>query len=375
MFKRFRLDRSGSEPAAGRTITIHVGMPKTGSTTIQRFLYANRDTLGTLGIALLDCFQQPNNVGLAFYARDKSRSGSSDRRSTTYGQQGLGSRAEVERYRKEVRAKLAAEIEALPVSAHSILLSSELCARFDLKAMRRLRALFRPYAAEIRIVICLRRQLDLLHSAYSTSLRNGFAGTFAEHVERDAGADYLDYDRKLALWARVFGRDRVSVALYRNDLWPDGDLVHEFCDKAGIPYRQSFVRPDSANKSLDHRVQGFLEQVNRIYPTEPSQGDFAGWRFLTSALARGDYSGLPRRETAPVPKTIVARFERSNERVRRRWFPDLPALFPAEGDGRAAEAARDPGAQVVAALMVDAIERALDRRDVLDQRIDQARQG
>ncbi len=241
--------------------------------------------------------------------------------------------------------------------------------------MRRVRALFEPYAEKIKILIILRQQYDLIKSGFGTylsSVRDGFRGSYDTYFSKELRCKYLRYDLKLNAWAHIFEPEHLMVSLYRKDLWPHNDLIHEVCRQIGIALDETFHFPEPANRALDYRVEQFLSDVNKVYGARRSREDAQGRLFLTSALAREDYTGLIVPPDAGVRKRTEAIFQKGNERVRKRWFASLTTLF-ADSRLEAEVRGHDPGDGIVDRLMVDAIERSVKRRNQLRERLHRRR--
>jgi len=105
-----------------RNIVLHIGVPKTGSTTIQKFLTENSGRLPAMGYAYLKSLGQPNNTGLVLHCRNFGRA-ASERRTLRY-RKGIRTESDLSAYRSKLERALASEIAALPPSLGTIVMSA-----------------------------------------------------------------------------------------------------------------------------------------------------------------------------------------------------------------------------------------------------------
>ncbi|MBY0331648.1 MAG: hypothetical protein K2X49_13375 [Acetobacteraceae bacterium] len=150
-----------------RTAILHIGPPKTGSTSIQRFLAGHRAELLKRGFVYPEAPGKRNHVGLAAIGTREDYRGNIMRRA--------GAAADPTVLRERLARDLAAEMAALPESVHSAIFSSEqLAVRIkDTAGLEQLRTLLSPHFGAFRIIGYLRRQDEAAVSRYSTGLRSG----------------------------------------------------------------------------------------------------------------------------------------------------------------------------------------------------------
>ena len=178
-----------------RRLYIHIGQPKTGTSSIQRFLVENRDILRDAGLGIGPYMTQKN--GKSWPLREAIRT------------RGLA----------HVMAELARD------PAANVVISSEhfhgpMSDRATAEAFRdAARRHFTPV-----IVLFLRRQDYWQHSLYAEEVKTAYAGPISR-FDADHDFDY-DYNAGLLLLEDVFGRDNVRVAIYRDG--QDNDVIRDF---------------------------------------------------------------------------------------------------------------------------------------------------
>ncbi len=348
-----------------RQVILHIGLPKTGSTTIQQFIHANRRVLADQGFAYLKSLGQPNNTGLVLHCRNFGR-GASERRSLRY-RKNIRSEADLIGYRRKLEAELAAEVAALPSSQETILMSCELCARLQDSEVRRLQQLLAPVASSVRILLYLRGQDDVIRSAYTTTLRVGHSVSFATWVRKEAGMLMYRYADLIARWSDVFGGEALNVRLFRKDRFKDGDLLTDFCDAIGLADCSRFARVESRNQSLRLGVQRFLRAFNEHYPKRPGEGALRAVGILTTVMRRAPFVGPGASLDAETANEILETFQDQNESVRRARFPELSELFPRKTGQASSAADRREEATLARRFMYEAVLEAL-RQDLKARR-------
>ncbi len=313
-----------------RLAYLHIGLPKTGSTSLQAFLAANRPALKKQGFRYAVSLGQPENWRLSLYmqpwqARDLGQS-----LPTRHERMGISSPAAWDDFCIDVEERLERELAGLDAGIETLLLSdSSVCSvRVGRNGVERLKAFLDRYFEEIRVVVYLRRQDDFLISCYTTALETGFGSTMAEWIAHEHDL-LINYANVLDLWAEIFGADKLSPRLYRRDRWPNGDLFADFAQAIGLDSIEGFQRPENKNVSLDPLAQELMRQLNRRYsligPIDDHQGRASFFRYLQSHR-----QGPGQSPSWRARRALMARYAESNEAMQRRWFPDEPDLFRME---------------------------------------------
>jgi len=315
-------------------IVLHIGAEKTGTTAIQGFCAAIAAALRRRGVLYPDGFGYRKHTDLTAAVTGSE---------ALLRRTGAGPNADPARFADDVMARLAAAVRA--ARPDTLLLSSEhMSSRIsNPEHLARLHTMLAEFSDDVRVVVYLRRQDELLLSLYSTWLKAGGTGGMAEVA---AGAWWLDFDRLLGLWEAEFGGERIAVGLYP----PAEPLIPDFFARAGLPEPPEAELEPARNVALDHRNAKLLEALNARLPSVTDgrlNPDRVGLRQFFER--RSDGPGLAM--SAADRTALVDRFAAANARVRDRYFPGAPALFPAPEGGDAART--DPGFD-------DAIDLAAD---------------
>lgn len=315
-------------------IVLHIGAEKTGTTVIQAFCADNADALADRGVLYPEGYGYRKHTALT-----AAVSGADD----LLLRAGADPGADPDRLAEDVSARLK-EAVARGRPEHLLLSSEHLSSRLaDAKPISRLHAMLAEISEEVRVVLYLRRQDQLLLSLYSTSVKAGGTKSLGEFAR---GAWWFDFDRLLGLWEAEFGRDSVVVARYP----PSCPLIADFFDVAGLPNPPAVELEPARNVALDHTNARLLAALNARLPAMRDGAlnpDRVGLRQFFEARSHGP----PLAMTIEERQAFLDRFASANARVRDRYFPDDAALFPAPDTGDTPQP--DPGYD-------DAIELAAD---------------
>jgi hypothetical protein len=245
-------------------LILHIGTHKTGTTALQQFLYANRQSLANLGLH----YATPGH-GL--------QEASVIANALNVGQV------------RNVRKFLAAHVaHARRSGAHTILVSSEnFYAMSVLAAMQRrqvchdtlesdraliesLKALVPDDVLATQIVCYFRRPDRYAESLYSQHVKRGimFDGTFQELLPIIEPA--LRYHKHMQAWSTAFGKGNCTVRQYES---VKGDIVSDFVRNViDIDDVDQFAQAQSlANERLSRDALEFKRLRNRI--ARPNERD------------------------------------------------------------------------------------------------------
>lgn len=311
---------------------VHIGMPKTGTTSIQTWLDINRAALAGRGIAydriaLESAPAQPPSqleVGLCGLTEAGLLVNNPEVR-RTYG---LGSFEDQAAFCAEFEPRFARAVrEAEAAGAETFVVSSEHIEAWTEKEaeVAGLDRFLGTYFSDVTYLVYIRRQEDWLLSYYTQALRRGDGVTLAEYVERWQACGFAD---RLDLWARVVGRDRLSVRLMERDALTGGDLVEDFARALGTR-SAALRRPWRRNAAMSAIAAEFLRLMNRATPPLVDEGRRRNPLVkgvatrLTALSARGPKLALSPEQAQAIRDANAA----DNARIRDAFFPGRPALF------------------------------------------------
>jgi cytidylate kinase len=220
-----------------KTIYIHVGMSKTGTTSIQQMLAKNEDLLSQSGI-LFPKSARKNGIGHHSLA--------------AYIKQGKD---------EDHALKLQAEVSN---SKHKkVVVSSELFERMSEGKWRALGQFFSPY--RVKIIIYLRRQDDAIISMYNELVKkHALDLTFADYLKNSPRIDLLDYRKTLGVISTVFGRENMSVGIFSKTQLLEGNIGRDFSARIDLDLLQfDEFSAEHNNSSLMPATAILMARINR----------------------------------------------------------------------------------------------------------------
>jgi hypothetical protein len=220
-----------------RGLLLHIGLHRTGTTSLQSFLASNRRLLANLGW-LYPLSPIPENSS-AHHLLSWKLAGLAQTRSMSL---------------EGILARLRGEIDAQP---GNLILSSEDFSRLDGAGAEDLRELFEDFDA--RVILYLRRQDLRIESYFHQRVAGGFlTQPFAHFLEESlASNDYLQIARR---WANTFGQDRTIIRVVERGQVTD--TRDDFLTQLGLEGRAAFVQVEKRNVSPTPEVTEHLRRLN-----------------------------------------------------------------------------------------------------------------
>lgn len=299
-------------------LILHIGTEKTGSTSIQQALAADREALAARGILYPRLFGRPNHTQLAIAAADPNPN--NVQQLVELQRQGVdhpGYQARLAECLREEKA--SGRFDQMIVSSehfHSRLTKPD--------AIQRLFHILGIAPQDTRIVVYLRRQDRLAVSHYSTKLKLGSTDEIFQ-VGKELPY-YFCFDRLLANWAGFVDPSRISVRLFEMGRMTGGDVVSDFYDVAGLGLAPS--RQPRANRSLSQQQALFLRRFNDIFP-QVVDGRINEERGPVLKVIRNVGLGESFRPPREAAEAFYTLYRSGNAEVRARYLQDLdrPTLF------------------------------------------------
>ena len=297
------------------TLYLHIGIPKTGTTSIQQFLRHNRSALlhqgylyPGLGVNIID--------HRLVWAQ-------SDDRIT-------------ERLLEQLRR------ECVDSGAPHVIISAEILharwtSRDQAASVRD--QVSRLGCQDVRVIVYLREQVSLLCSQLSQDLRAGRCGWRRLQVmppQDNPRRQRMDHRHTLECWGEAFGRENLCVRIFAPDALEHGDLLCDFTAALDLPAPGELTRPQGqhANQSLNllaMRLLGGFNDMLAEHGLDPQKA-VAERGCLMSLLDRHlmALNSDPALRYTP-PRDVCEAYEEyyaaTNEWVRRTFFPQRERLF------------------------------------------------
>ncbi len=304
-------------------LIMHIGTPKTGTTTIQKMLFENKVALKSNGFHFLQCAGLKNNRALpACCVNDR-------RKDDFFTKRGIADREGRLRFREKVLSQFRSELASLGDDIHTVIVSSEQFSE-RLKSgaeVERFYDVVSPYFSNIKILCWLREQSEMAGSFYSTALRSGGTVCFDDFLEKCRPDNQrYNYYEMLNRWSDVFGIPCVEARIFSRDAFCGGDLICDFISCVSLDLLQVIDRNiSSKNTSINVAGQRLLLVINRC---------FGGWlkkyrsrkRLIVRAID-SRFSGRGFRPSVADYQRIYDSFYESNRLLNEKYFRREGPLF------------------------------------------------
>jgi hypothetical protein len=184
-------------------------------------------------------------------------------------------------------------------------------------------AFFEPVSDEfdIDVVLYVRRQDEFLLAAWSQWYMKT-EPDFRAWLARVTGT-MANWESVISPWTALPGA-RIVVRVYEPARLADGDVVADFIEFLGVP-RDGLEQSDEerVNRSLNE-VATLVAMRNRHLFDGRHDRDFSNFLRYYGDTAATTPVGTGAFLSADERRALVARYDASNEAVRRRYLPELP---------------------------------------------------
>lgn len=332
------------------TLYLHVGLEKTGTTSIQQALDVHRDKLEKLGYYYPKCFAVGRNTLLATIVHPKAMVKPSfrmiiDKRGGTK-----------ESHTEHMTALLKGEIAG--TDAKNLVLSSEfLAAHTDIAELK---AYCAPLADKIKVVLYLREQGSLILSLHSTRVKGGGTefGTL-KHIEDNYLPQFLDFKYVISGLEKHFSPEEITVRIFDRDQLVNGNAIDDFMTLIGLGDRASEFDVERSNESLSQKGIELLKEVNAYLPDIVDGDKNRARMHLLGDMANLDgTSDFGRRVLKPeLAEKLNKLSAETNEWVRAKYFPQKKTLFAGQARTGQVESSVEKTLDYSARLISDAYTR------------------
>ena len=234
-----------------KRLVLHIGSPKTGTTSLQSWLYANRTPLGQAGVYLPLSIGQPNNRCLAA-AFDPGRDLSDAILQSFMSNHSLD-QDDFDSVRQKILSGFGFEISG--VQHDLVVVTSEHLHRLvcSEESVRQLHEFLIQFFDDIQVICWFREQYAMCRSRYFTALKMGQARTFDDFLGSCAqGQHPYDHWRSARMWSSIFGFENFSAYLFPPS--SSSSLHADFLLAAGIqnitPEMMQTVQPRNQSFGL-----------------------------------------------------------------------------------------------------------------------------
>ncbi|HEF9093627.1 TPA: hypothetical protein SBW31_001149 [Campylobacter coli] len=316
------------------TAYVHIGTEKTGTTSIQEFLYINKSIIQKQNYFFAQSIGIKNHWDLAFLGYSLNKKDSYILNNSLWNFQAI------KQHKKNIFSKIKDEVKF----NHKIIFSSELLQ----SRLTRKREIVKLYTffkkigfTNIKVICYIRDANEMLRSLLSEAIKWEEIDSFELKEEKEEYKlgykknlfhfhHICNHKQTLQWWGEVFGKENLIVRLFDKNEFYQGDLLKDFIHSTGLEWDDEFIIPPKQNESLDLLGIDLLRRINKFLPLfcNNARNIFRGdlHHFAVKHFTSKD-SHLKFQPPKEVVQSYIDYFEESNEWVRKEFFPHKERLF------------------------------------------------
>jgi hypothetical protein len=299
---------------------LHIGLEKTGTTSVQQLLKANRTALLQQGTLIPTSLHPGNNFHLAM------ASFSSFRIDGLLKQQGIKNQGDLDVFRNTTLAKFQAELKSA-TGAKQVLISSEhlqsrLTSVEDISLLKN--NLESVGLGDFEILVYLREPIRIALSHHGMAIKKGvFVDETFFEPNHPRVSQILGFQTSIEMWQEVFGIESLRVRLYPEGQKPEA-LIEDFFNATALSQvGLNLNSEEKRNANLSAGALQILNDLNRDSKLVANQ--VASKKFFDRLEKHVPGKGLS--ANAGTLERFNEFYAASNEWVRKNFFAEQVTLF------------------------------------------------
>lgn len=311
-----------------KTLYLHIGTPKTATSSIQKFLDENKETLEKHGYCFPKSVYRYRKVNIrrnGHFLVNKivKEDGKRDKE-----QEKICSEKGFDQI-----ADCFHKFDNVIISDEAIWHSSSY---FRKNTFSKLKRNADENGYQIKVIVYLRRQDQFLLSRWNQSVKQNFSYaaklTCDEYVLKVQKKErkIFEYASKLDEIADYIGKENIIVRRFQPDSWKDRSIIHDFMYEIGLDVTDEFIELEKeANLRLNNNtteIKRIINQNQRFTDNEIS--------YLGKLLREISENNPEKKPTSMLSKEetqkILSEYEQENLRVAEEYCRDGKPLFSNE---------------------------------------------
>ena len=300
-------------------LDLHIGTPKTGTTSIQKFLENNKNALSKQGIlypSTLRLFPNSSNhrifswIGIDKVRFKKELIIYKKHNKNFFGEDSNIISLELKKFEEELKLS----------KKNKCIISSEHITSYGLNNVEKFKKITDKFFNKTRIIVYIRNPIDRIFSGLNTKIRCGKAFEKIKYPP-------LINKKLIKEWSEIYGEENIVVRLFNKNDLIENDLIADFCAQTKISLNNNFVYPNKENESLNFYQLKYLNYINskvprfvdnKINPNSVNVALFVKNNFQSPVRY------LPTKEEY---HDVENKSFEENEWIRRKYFPDKSYLW------------------------------------------------
>lgn len=302
-----------------KTLYLHIGTPKTGTSALQYFCAGNRKILEEKGIYYPD-------LGFRFPDIGKNRNAHflSYKEYTNKKEKLRDHEAE-----KKIREEGIQKLEEAFQTHDTILLSDEHIWNEKEMTAETLPALYQRFSEQgiqIKIIVYLRRQDQVIQSFWAQKIKESSTITFEGYMAKEKYRRFrLDYAARLQEFEDIVGKEQLIVRCYEKQQYQGEQktIMSDFLNILGLELTGEYK---NSEKVYNISLEGVYLEVKRLFNTLPQFKSKKNYMIdLLKEQQALDYQNqaLERKKmyfTPEAEKEFMQKFEEENHTVAKKYL-------------------------------------------------------
>jgi len=299
---------------------LHVGMPKTGSTSIQDSLFFG---LRDPQFRYIHLTNRPNAADFlnAIFLDDPSQH-------WVYQRKGY-SACKVERLKYRYQEMLQQALRRAFANQNTPIISSEDCWDYTSDQLQKVRTFMDQLDASFNVIVYIRPFKSWIESDFQQDAKQVLC-PFYNKLE--FGQAYIkqkiNYTERLSIIEQIFGADRVVVRPFKRNQLIDGCVVRDFCKTLDINFEPSKIQ--RVNVGFSAEAVKLLNSYN-LYALNQDSPSFADHHLLTLRLEQ--LKGQRFRLHSSIIEPLISHIREQEQMILRRYAIDISENLWAADEG------------------------------------------
>lgn len=289
-----------------KTIYLHIGPRKTGTTTIQKSLLYNQNLLLKNGVLIPE-------IGRGFPEIAAQHNLAWELMGYDVYNKNLGNWDDL--------------INLLENSQkNKVILSSEVFSSLDIEKISTIKQYLSQY--NVNIVVYLRRQDQLFQSMWAQELKTGDSDqvddNFLDWIENNQSfiiKHGLDYKNLLSKWKSIFGKEHILVRVLEKQQL-NGSLFHDFLYTCGVDNPEQYKISKDQNVSPGIKTLVLISELRkRLQGKLPSEARIKFYSYINIfGIKKGWDSQKFNLINSNIHKIIMNRYRKINNEIAQEYF-------------------------------------------------------
>ncbi|MCD8014780.1 MAG: hypothetical protein LUG99_16725 [Lachnospiraceae bacterium] len=319
-----------------KTLYLHIGTPKTATSSIQVFCLKNRRRFRKYNYCFPLLPLKYPNIPLKRNAHFLVEASAKCDMISVKKQEETDSQKQDSFWEKRLSSALSAIHRQFDRYDNIILSDENLWRSMSYNQQNPLDILIKDgseYGYRTKVIVYLRRQDQFLISRWNQLVKDEIMRRpFPKHLKRVLSNEPLiaDYAAALGHIAAKIGKDNIIVRRFEASAWVGGSIYSDFTNAAGLTDAANLKLPKKkVNPGLKLNYAEIQRRINASRQLSEEDKTFLGYFLRKTSAGRSEheeYGILSEEET----RAFLARFEEGNQRIAREYFGENGPLFSDE---------------------------------------------